>query len=222
MEPVCIPPCVFYAVTDSGLCVILQVQVPAERVTGMAISPDGNCLAAVTWVGSIFLYSRRHSRHRLSVLGERDTQASEASEEGPKSQDDIALPAEVPPWSCASIGKAATDEAMSRLPSIDHGSQGTILQHCVLDLYCILYGLPKSVHIPAHMPGAMCCSWEGYVLVQHALQLSGASHAHGSVSAVQAVPCKIVLMAESRAVDVVCDKPSRSHSPVRGRASDQP
>ena len=190
MEPVCIPPCVFYAVTDSGLCVILQVQVPAERVTGMAISPDGNCLAAVTWVGSIFLYSRRHSRHRLSVLGERDTQASETSEEGPKSQDDIALPAEVPPWSCASIGKAATDEAMSRLPSIDHGSQGTILQHCVLDLYCILYGPPQvSSHTCSHARrhvlqlggvclGATCtpivrcksCSWERWCCASRSMQ----------------------------------------------------
>ena len=42
----------------------LRVQVQSERVTGMAFSPDGTCLAAVAWGGSTYLYSRHSSKER--------------------------------------------------------------------------------------------------------------------------------------------------------------
>ena len=55
-------------VPDSRLWVSLQVQVPAERVTCMAFSPDGNCLAAITWGGCPFLYNRQHTS-KIAVNG---------------------------------------------------------------------------------------------------------------------------------------------------------
>ena len=48
-------------VPDSRLWESLQLQVPDERVTSMAFSPDGTCLAAITWGGCTFLYSRQHT-----------------------------------------------------------------------------------------------------------------------------------------------------------------
>ena len=40
-----------------ALCV-LQTQIPAERITALAFSPDGATLAAACWGGGIFLYHR--------------------------------------------------------------------------------------------------------------------------------------------------------------------
>ncbi len=138
----------------------LQVQVPAERVTAMAFSPDGSCLAAATWAGCIFLYSRRRSMqtrsHLAAVAGETGIAAAETSKEGPHSQDTPASLNE----SCQGRTKAGPDEALSRLAWIEHGSQGvpysTVLSSLIADC-------SKPVrHLCSH---AWCAiSWHGKCL----------------------------------------------------------
>ena len=150
--PSAVQPCISHTVPNCGLLVTFQVQVPAERVTAMAFSPDGQHLAVVTWAGSIFLCSRSCRRQLLpelpAVLGKADIQAAETCEERSKSRDSTALPNEVLPRSSASSARAGPDETTSRLAWIDHGTQGKVLRHYVP----LLQAVWTSPSYPSSLP----------------------------------------------------------------------
>ena len=93
-----------------ALC-MLQTQVPAERVTSLAFSPDGATLAAGCWGGAIFLYHRAGSRW----AGTRPAQPCSSATPAPVAAvpSEAALPAQDlsagPP---GAAGAAASPEAV--------------------------------------------------------------------------------------------------------------
>ena len=170
--------------------ITLQVQVPAERVTAIAFSPDGNLLAAVTWAGCIFLYSKCHRKQGLTCLaavtGETDIQAAETSEEKPHSQDNPALPDEVSPGTL----KAGPDEALSRLAWIEHGAQGEHL--CgIVQPYC---GLSRAKSLSLLTCLAPCFSWHGHVMLRLRVHIALVLSIHQYSSSVQDVSVAALLV----------------------------
>ena len=57
----------------------LQVQVPSERVTSMALSPGGARLAAAVWGGSTYLYCQHSSIERKGAPGDLVMPAPQAA-----------------------------------------------------------------------------------------------------------------------------------------------
>ncbi len=191
----------FCTVAECRLWLALQVQVPAERVTAMAFSPDGSRLAAVAWAGCTFLYSRCQSPQALSesaaALGMTDSQAAESPGKRPHSQANPALSADASPG----IPKAGPEEASSRLAWIEHGAQGiqTSALYCPATLQTVPCHpsslLTSQAPDASGGPSMSCCS---ALCMKSYSQCSSnhfvARHIHGSISSVQAIFCMLVAL----------------------------